>query len=208
MRPLLVVVPDELTHEVIQMPEPDGDEVVQALALDRPDPALGKGVHQRRVGRDPLGAAAASGQCGVEPRPELAVAVADQDRGSFNSLAFDLREEDSRFVGTPRSRRTQRRGPGDDATRPYMDEEEDVRCPPAGPRQHRPGEEVAGPEGPRVRLEELVQARLAPLGRRLDPVLEEDGAHRGAGDGRDTELLEFAQDAAVPPTRGSPWRAG
>ena len=51
MRPHRVVVLDVLTKHPPQMPFVDGDDVIEALAPERPDDALGDGVGIRRVHR-------------------------------------------------------------------------------------------------------------------------------------------------------------
>ena len=51
MRPHRVVVLDVLTKHPPQMPFVDGDDVIEALAPERPDHPLGDGVGVRRAHR-------------------------------------------------------------------------------------------------------------------------------------------------------------
>lgn len=81
VRPVFVVMANELGGEVIQVPKPERQEVIQTLALDGAHPSFGEGVELRRAGGQALGHAAMLPQRGVEGRPELPVAIAEQDAG-------------------------------------------------------------------------------------------------------------------------------
>ena len=125
--------------------------------------------------------------------------VPEQDGGALEALLGYEAQDVSRLLDSPIAGWVDRCFADDDATRTHVDEEEDVSCPPTAPGPDGLGEEVAGPEGLRVRLEELIPGRLVPRGRGLDPVLPQDGPDRGARDVRKPELPEFAHDAAVSP---------
>ena len=67
MRPHRVVVLDVLTKHPPQMPFVDGDDVIEALAPERPDHPLGDGVGVRRAHRS---------QNRLDPDPSSAVGPA------------------------------------------------------------------------------------------------------------------------------------
>lgn len=85
VRTFAVEVLDVLLDQMVQVRLAEDHEVIQALGLDRPDPALGKGVELRRARRELFGAAAAGAQRLVELAPELPVAVAKQDGWRFGA---------------------------------------------------------------------------------------------------------------------------
>jgi hypothetical protein len=86
MGALVEVVVEELGDQMVQMPRPEGNEVVQALTADRAHPALGEGVELGRAGRELLGRAAAVPERCVEGASELPVAIAEQNRGRCEAL--------------------------------------------------------------------------------------------------------------------------
>lgn len=44
MRPQFVVVPDVLTHEIVEVAKSKGEEAIEALSFDRSDPPLNEGI--------------------------------------------------------------------------------------------------------------------------------------------------------------------
>lgn len=58
---------DVLCNEVVEVPQTERHEVVQALTLDRAHPSLGEGVQLGKVGGQALAVAPATAR--VTPRP-------------------------------------------------------------------------------------------------------------------------------------------
>src|SRR5512132_713212 len=79
MRPVAVVVVDVDPKHVLELSLADDQDPVEAVAPDRPDPALGERVRSRRAKRraDDLDCLASEDL--VEGAAELAVAVVDQE---------------------------------------------------------------------------------------------------------------------------------
>src|SRR6516165_3579196 len=86
-----------------------------------------------------------------------------------------------------------------DAARSNVDEEQHIDLDPAAQGPHWLGEEVAGPQGRGVALEEVVPTVLATIGPRVQPRLLEDVLHCRAADLAYPQLLQLAKDAGVAP---------
>jgi len=80
MRSLRVVVPGKLCHELVQVPQPQHDEAVQALLAEGLDEALAAGVEVGGEAGEHLARETHPGQAAVKPRAQLAVAVTEDDR--------------------------------------------------------------------------------------------------------------------------------
>lgn len=92
MRPLAVVVVDVLGQEMVQVPSPEHDEVVEAFGLDALDQSFDMGVEVGRGVRqahrlDP-GLGQGRTECAIPPaaRGELAVAVVEQQLWQGHAL--------------------------------------------------------------------------------------------------------------------------
>ena len=69
-------------------------------------------------------------------------------------------------------------------------------------RPHLLREEVSGPDGLDVPLNEVVPSAAVTFRPGIETVLLEDAVDRCSGDIIDTELLEFPEDASIAPTGG------
>ena len=197
--PMLVVMPDVGREDVVEVAAAEDQHPVEALAADAADPALGVRPRLRRPHRrldhpDPLGA-----EDLVELAGELAVAVADRNRGR-DAFVVELHQQVARLLGHPAAVRVGR-DPGEvDAAGRELDEEQDVE-----PLQEErvDGEEVALENARRLLAEKLGPARLEPPRRGLDPRLLQDRPDRARGE-LDPEPDQLALDPPVAPARVLP----
>ncbi len=77
MRTMTVVELDVLAEDVIQVPEAEAHEVIEAFSLDRANPRLSVSVCVRCPDRRPDDSSAGIAKQLIESRSELRVAVAD-----------------------------------------------------------------------------------------------------------------------------------
>ena len=193
MRPHRVVVLDVLTKHPPQMPFVDGDDVIEALAPQRPDHPLGDGVGVRRAQRS---------QNRLDPDPSSAcdevpaiatVAVSDEEPwlltpgGRLDHLPPD-----------PGRDRVLRDVPVPDAAPAVVDHDEHVERA-EGEGLHR--EQVSSPDAGRV----VAQKRAPRLTRRSPERLLTVAAH-GASAHVEAQAHAAHQRCGRRPTVDSQWR--
>ena len=184
---------------MIQVPRAHDDEVVEALDLDALDQPLDMGVQVRRAVRKPCRGDAAFAKDAVEravPGPELAVEISKQQPGP-DHVSGHRGNKPTYRTGQPRCVRYRRRIRDVRPPGLGMHEHQVERKPQAAGCQDPGHHEVAGPERPGVRLEELRPAFLAARRPGRNTGLFEDVDHRRKRHAFDPQLLELAQDADV-----------
>lgn len=199
VRASAVVVVDVLVQEMIQMPGPEHDEVIEALGLDALDEPLDVGVEVRRAVRKLHGLDAGLGECFAECTVtcgELAVAVAEQEPG-LGHVPGQRGDEPPDHLFAPGRVGIRSACRYVSPAGPRVHEHQRERVLQARGRQHAEGQEVAGPQGLGVRLQELVPRPLAAGRAGRQPCLLQDVDDRGSGDAADSELLEFAENPHV-----------
>jgi hypothetical protein len=175
-------------------------EMIQALGLNRLNPALDVGTDVWRLDRAAVDIEALAPE-GVIKRPcKLAVAIVEDDLGleatgrqrAGKRLGLLLDPGGDRMLG----------GLGDkDLAAADVQEGDDEELPDASQRQHLVREEVTLPEGGRVHLEELVPGLLAALRTGIEAVLTHDVGDKLIGDFLRRQLADFAPDTRVAPAR-------
>ena len=193
MRPHRVVVLDVLTKHPPQMPFVDGDDVIEALAPERPDHPLGDGVGVRRAHRS---------QNRLDPDPSSAcdevpaiatVAVSDEEPwlltpgGRLDHLPPD-----------PGRDRVLRDVPVPDAAPAVVDHDEHVERA-EGEGLHR--EQVSSPDAGRV-----VAQKRAPRLTRRSPGAPADGSGSRCERSRRSQAHAAHQRCGRRPTVDSQWR--
>lgn len=172
---------------------------VETLATDGPDPAFGVGArlrhpHRRLDHPDALGA-----EDLVEIARELAVAVTDQEARA-DILVIELHQQVARLLSHPPAIRIRRDAGEADATRPELNEEQDVE---ALEEERIDSQEVALKDARRLSAQEVGPALLKPPRRRIDPRVPQDRPDRASRE-LETETDQLALDPPVPPARVLP----
>ena len=79
MWPVLIIVFGVRLHDVVQLPETEAEEVIQALPLQAADPRLGVTIGDGRLNRRPDNTAVGSLKMLIEGFGEFRIPVADQE---------------------------------------------------------------------------------------------------------------------------------
>src|SRR6266508_5461905 len=182
-------------EQMVEVAAAQDQAAVEAVAAERPYPALGVGVRVRRLHRrlDDVDRFAAEDL--VEAAAELAVAIVDQEAERL-LLAVERHQEVARLLRHPGTIGSAGRGEQLDPPPLKRDEEEDVE---PLQRQRLDGEKVAG-DGRRCLLaQEPSPAQSVALRRRRHTRRREDRANGRRRD-VDAEAAKLADDPLISPT--------
>ena len=191
MRALLVVMHDVLSRDPFEVSRAHDQQTIEALRTQRPHHTFGVGIGiWRPIGRDQEGGILCTDH-GVEAGRVLRITVADEE--SHVDLGVEEVHRDvSGLLGHPGIIRMCRDAGDPESAPSDLQEEENVQ-PPQEHGVHR--EEVGGHDVGRLSTEELRPAHPSPWCGSHVPVGEDLGD--GAGGQPNTELSQFALDAAV-----------
>lgn len=198
MRPLTVVIGQVGFDEVSIVVLAEDDKMIEALDLERLNPAFDERIHVRRSDGGSHNLDVLRLEDFVELGGKLAVVVTDQVRG-FMSLFLKLHRDIASLLGDPFRSRIRRHAGHDHATRTNVNEEQNEEIDWATERPDFLLEEVAGSQRLGVALDELGPRSFTALRTKIMPGFAQDFFDGRLAD-RDAQLLEFADDPAEAPT--------
>ena len=196
VRPVLVVMPRVLGQDPAKVPFTVDQQVVEALAPQRPHIPLRKRIRPGRANRGLDNPHAVSGEHVVEGRRELAVAVAYQEPEPAGTVA-EIHEQVAGLLGGPGAGGVG--GDAQDVHAPGADlhHEQDVQA----PEEHGVNvQEIARQDPGCLGGQELPPGRGCPSWRGREPGSGQYPPDRSRANAM-TEAEELALDAPVPP----PW---
>ena len=200
VRALLVVVDQIPIERALQAATADEPAAVDALALHRPDPALGKGIQVGAARRDGDGLNATSGQRVTPGSAEFGVPVVDQVAGTNldQPTGVDHRQV-TRSLDHELAYRVFGNADDVDAAGLEMDREKHIIAGLAEQAPHVDGEEISGDQLVQVFGDEGFPGRIGAAFRRgLEAMAIQDGSDGARAQGN-TEFTQLTVDAVVTP---------
>jgi hypothetical protein len=194
VRPILVVMGDELPEDVLEMPPTEDQQVVKQLAPNGAHPAFGKGVRPRGPVGDSDDPHPFAGEDLVKSRRKLGISIAEQEAGADLS-SLEAPGQVAGLLGDPGGGRMSRAATQVDAPAPDFEEEQHVKLLEPG-CLHR--KEVNGQNLLGMLVNEVAPAEAGAPGSRADSVPPQDVANGQMRTGT-AQLDQLTLNASVAP---------